>query len=1523
VSNSHHHERYELLAPLGSGAQARVFLARDRETGRRVAWREEDGAAERFELRAPLSHPSIVRVEDLVASDVLIEEYVAGRPWTDCDWTDDAALLSAGRHLLRALAYLHARGVVHRDIKPANLQVVGDRDGPLPVLLDFGFAARRELATEKSGSLGTVAPEVLADSHDPASADLFSLGTTLLAAGRSCDPDPRWSLDTKLLRAAAEELSRARPALSGLINGLCSAAPEDRFASAADAVAQLAPEQASTPAEAWPLVGRDALLDDVIGFVDSRAGQPAVVVLVGPSGSGRKRIARAVRLALRARGLARVRVALDVDSPDDPVVRELLSDTRGPVLVTTSSAAVAGRFASVLPDAAFRQVEVGPLDSRAVVELSRFVPLGSEANAVRLHERASGDPGAIAELVGSRDDTHADGGLAELYLAVRGERVAPDEVRDGNAPGEHDFEQAAEQGVIRRERDGSYTVRSRALAAERLARADLDVVRRLHGLAASRIADTAPGFAVHAAASGLVERLPGALAHVAQLAASGRAARAEETLSSLVRTCGRDAVLAADAELADAVRALVQASRLTRASEILSDVTPETCASSRLLAVRGFLVSEQGDPAAAVGLVEAALAIEPDAPVAVHLDLARARQFTGRFDAALECLDHALTLADGPRQRAEVQRVRMLVLFRLGCLDDAVAAGTSALVDCGSETSSLRMGILQNLALVERHRGQLDVAADLFADAADGLLALGDARGASIVWINSGIVLENLGRPEQSLEPRRRALRAAELDDLAQPREVARAGIGIALARLGAFPLAVEHLARAERGLAEQNLRREALLARAERLAAAAEVEPGEASRDNLRACLNDALAAQVAPAAAVAMIALTGTGEAPALGLTALRQILRSVDKGTGDLLRVALHGQVLEGDESRARTLAALHRLTGSPTRSARLRAHLMLAEHEHDRRARKKHGAAALALARHGDSPAEMIRVATSLIPVTSVRSRHYARIVRAVHRLERMPAPEKGNPLVTSWSRQLERLRDCAQSAGEPAHPAFLECVEPFVRINRELLETGDGPDCYRAILEEAMRVCSAARGLIVSQRFAGSEQIVISLCAGEGGYREQAFDYTKSLIDEVIETGKPKVTVNALEDPEWMHAVSVRQFGLVSIACVPIRAGDTVLGAMYLDNEFEAGNFRDNAVEVLEAFGTQLSIALAAARQRAEIARLNDELTDKLEVQREQLETAERELAELNGVRRVVYHSEKMARVMKQVRRLAAADLPVHIRGATGTGKELVARMLHERSSRRNGPFVSENCTAIAAEILESELFGHVAGAFTGATRDKPGLLRMAHEGTLFLDEIGDMPLSLQAKLLRVLQEGEVRPVGSGRVVPVDIRLVTATHRDLEQMVADGQFREDLFYRVVVTRIDLPTLAERREDIRLLASHFLERHGRPGQYLDPDALAALEAHSWPGNVRELESAICSATVTATGPRIMASDLPITISARAPASTGALPTINLKQLERLAIIDALEQAGGNRKNAAELLGISRSSVFAKIKDFGIQA
>ncbi|PTR10704.1 Fis family sigma54 specific transcriptional regulator [Nitrosospira sp. Nsp5] len=305
----------------------------------------------------------------------------------------------------------------------------------------------------------------------------------------------------------------------------------------------------------------------------------------------------------------------------------------------------------------------------------------------------------------------------------------------------------------------------------------------------------------------------------------------------------------------------------------------------------------------------------------------------------------------------------------------------------------------------------------------------------------------------------------------------------------------------------------------------------------------------------------------------------------------------------------------------------------------------------------------------------------------------------------------------------------------------------------------------------------------------------------------------------------------------------------------------------------------------------------------------------------------VAHSERMRETIKMVGRAAASDATVLITGETGSGKEIVARALHQHSARASQPFVAVNCAAIPQELLESELFGHVRGAFTGATANRTGIFQQADGGTLLLDEIGDMSSNLQAKLLRVLAEGKIVPLGAERPLAVNVRLLAATHRDLEQEVKEGKFREDLFYRLNVINIHVSPLRERHEDIIALAEYFLALASDSPKNLSAEARHRLEKHSWPGNVRELRNVIERATILARGPSIKAEDLGLADVVASPALSATPPPLHdlpaaLAQLEEAMIRTALAETGGNRAEAARRLGIRRQLLYAKLQHYGVE-
>ncbi len=326
---------------------------------------------------------------------------------------------------------------------------------------------------------------------------------------------------------------------------------------------------------------------------------------------------------------------------------------------------------------------------------------------------------------------------------------------------------------------------------------------------------------------------------------------------------------------------------------------------------------------------------------------------------------------------------------------------------------------------------------------------------------------------------------------------------------------------------------------------------------------------------------------------------------------------------------------------------------------------------------------------------------------------------------------------------------------------------------------------------------------------------------------------------------------------------------------------------------------------------------------------QRLESENRQLRQRLGKHEIIWTGHTMRKIMAQVERVAAGETRVCILGETGTGKELAARTLHEKSSRSSGPFITLNCAAVPAELIESELFGHEKGSFTGATTRHSGKFEQADGGTIFLDEIGDMPLGMQAKLLRVLEEGEIERVGGDKPVAVNVRVVVATHRNLEALVREGKFRQDLFHRIFVFPLVLPPLRERKEDIPALVEHFADQVCAQNSWkpipFTPDAIAALATHSWPGNVRELRNVVERLMLLTTDGTVTLETVRVALpnSAPAPASLGGSGPLaeRVQGFEREVILAELKRCNYHITNAAKTLGLERSHLYKKAEQLGI--
>jgi transcriptional regulator with GAF, ATPase, and Fis domain len=545
------------------------------------------------------------------------------------------------------------------------------------------------------------------------------------------------------------------------------------------------------------------------------------------------------------------------------------------------------------------------------------------------------------------------------------------------------------------------------------------------------------------------------------------------------------------------------------------------------------------------------------------------------------------------------------------------------------------------------------------------------------------------------------------------------------------------------------------------------------------------------------------------------------------------------------------------------------------------------------------------------------RRFARLGReALDTLRRgVPRELSASLELQSWTKGLDA------PVGLAVAPEQVRDVETLVRAltNRTGLKA-----LLNQVLDALVLWTSVERGLLLLTAPGGRlvPRAARNLAGSDltGAQRELSY----SLAERAIATREPVVAVDAAgEMPE--HHASVHALKLRSLLAIPLVFKGEILGVVYLDDRVRAGAFGPDELAWVRLVASIASVAIGDARDQLRLRRAarraeraERKLAQALSESEARLDVAERELARREdgstrfSYERIVGQSAAVRHMLALLDRVTTSDVPVLVLGESGTGKELVARALHENGQRGKQPFVSENCSAIPETLLESTLFGHVKGAFTGAARGHAGLFSVAHRGTLFLDEIGEMSLGMQAKLLRVLETGEVRPLGSEKSQTVDVRVIGATARDLEAMVRAGTFREDLFYRLNVVTLHVPPLRERRSDIVLLMKHFLAKYATgPVPVLAADAVSCIESYAWPGNVRELENEARRALVMAAdviggqhlSPRVQGK----------PQTPGGVSELNVRarvdQLETELVRTALDKTAGNQTRAAELLGLSR--------------
>lgn len=521
------------------------------------------------------------------------------------------------------------------------------------------------------------------------------------------------------------------------------------------------------------------------------------------------------------------------------------------------------------------------------------------------------------------------------------------------------------------------------------------------------------------------------------------------------------------------------------------------------------------------------------------------------------------------------------------------------------------------------------------------------------------------------------------------------------------------------------------------------------------------------------------------------------------------------------------------------------------------------------------------------------------------------------------------------------------VERFYRmlsLNEMILSSASLGDLLDTALEIALSLSGAERGFVLlrapDEGRIGEFRVESSRDVDGSQIPQPHLEVSLTIAQEAARTGRTVTTINAREDRRFNQALSVVDLDLTSVVCVPVRDGSGLLGALYLDHRYQPGVFEGDLPRMMEAFAHQVALAITNTRrleklesESERLAQANAQL-DALLLEREaEVEGLARRVASLSeevdrqfgGLReafpQIAFTSSVMERLLDQVRRVARGDVPVVVTGESGVGKELVASAIHQASPRKDGPFVALNCGAVSESLFESEMFGHVRGAFTGADIDRKGLFVAAHGGTFFLDEIGEMPMSMQVKLLRVLQERTVRRVGSTEVEQVDVRVVAATNRDLRAMVAEGTFREDLFYRLAAIVLEVPPLRDRREDIPLIAQAILDQIDSDRR-ISPDAARLLRRAEWKGNVRELENTLRAANVLSDTPTIDVATFAPLVRLDADQSKGVRNQTTesrgrRRKASREDVVEALRRSGEDRDQAAEMLGVSTRTLYRYLK------
>jgi transcriptional regulator with GAF, ATPase, and Fis domain/tetratricopeptide (TPR) repeat protein len=890
----------------------------------------------------------------------------------------------------------------------------------------------------------------------------------------------------------------------------------------------------------------------------------------------------------------------------------------------------------------------------------------------------------------------------------------------------------------------------------------------------------------------------------------------------------------------------------------------------------------------------------------------------GAWEAVLDLTDGEPKQDDPDEQAATLLNLRGVALTRLGEHERAEACLASALKRCTHESAApARARTALNIAHLDRRRGRYADAVASLEDAAAAFTEAGHVQGRALALNNLGVLHRDLGE----LAGAKTFLQEA----LALRRRVGEAHG--AASSLGSYSLV--ELDAGEIGAALDTIERSReLLLRGD--------YRSELALSDLSSSIAHALVGRHADAAN----ALTGpnaeTARSEHPGLAARAAAVLHLLGGQADIARseaesacrqAGISGELAEEfransllvalqpeDAEAGERLIALAERIGSPVRRAEAAWRTRAQRDPPDAKALEGW----LQLFDQAGRT-DLISVVAQALAETldtegdpAARRAALARATVAGDALtDGLPEHERAGTLA-----RLGRI-----SGGDPVNGPGSGglTVEWFLACNRRMASEQDLSGLLLTIVDMALELTGARRSFLV---LLDGESVDVQVARGMDESDPEEASFSRTVVREAVATGAPVLSTDASSDSRFQSTESISSLALRSILCVPLKLPGERQGALYIDNDQHSAVFDETDAARVSSLADQAAVAITGLRRSAEIEALNHRLSERVEFQSDELErtrTLLRRKGRVAPVGGIVGESEAMQRVFALVEKLAPTDLPVLVTGPTGSGKDLVAQALHHRSRRADGPLVVENVAALPANLLESELFGHVRGAFTGADRDRPGLFAEADGGTFFLDEIGELPMNLQVKLLRVIESGEVRPVGGRRSTKVDVRIVAATNRDLLQCMRDETFREDLYYRLNAAEVRLPALADRIEDIPLLAQHFLdllnEKHGTSKRF-EGDVLAALVGRAWPGQVRELSNEVARLYFLSEE-SISDAEMVRVVAEESSASDPMPSSLRLEDVERAAILRALSASGQRKDKAAKMLGISRAGLYAKMK------